>query len=129
MKASLAVLCCLLTSCVASLKRGTRPNTGTYSIHRTQAVPAQATSVVTGIVFDVATKQPMPGAIIAFANKIILTDSQGRFRYEGRVGTYAVLGGAIGYYRVDIAKLKLAAGEQVELTFWIAQDQRPIYCD
>jgi hypothetical protein len=127
MKVLLAVLCCFLTSCVASLGRGTRPNTGTYSIQRTRIGPAQASSVVTGIVFDVATKQPLPGAIISFDKQLILTDTQGRFRQEERVGTYAVRGGAIGYYRVDIAKLKLKAGEQIALTFWIAQDQRPLY--
>jgi hypothetical protein len=128
MRGLFAVLCCSLTSCVAGSGRETRPSTGTYSIQRTQAVPAQATSVVSGIVFDVATKQPLPGAIVAFANQTLLTDTHGRFRYEGSAGTYAVLSGAIGYDRVAIAKLKLAAGEQVELTFWIAQDQRPIYC-
>lgn len=127
MKVLLVVLCCSLTSCVAGLGRGTRPSTGTYSLHRTRAVPAQATSVVTGTVLDLLTKQPMPSMIVSFNQKSVLTDTHGRFRYEGAGGTYAIYSGSIGYYRVDIAKLKLRAGEQVELTFWLAQDQRPLY--
>ena len=127
MKVLLALLCCSLTSCVASVGRGTRPNTGTYAIERTQAVSAHAPCVVSGTVLYAATKQPVEAAIIALDKQLILTDTHGRFRQETNAGTHAVRGGAIGYYRIDIAKLKLKAGEQLDLTFWIAQDQRPLY--
>ncbi|QKG55038.1 hypothetical protein [Hymenobacter sp. BRD67] len=125
MKIPLAALSWSLASGIANCWNGTLPDPGTYTIRRLPAVPAQAGCIVVGSVFDLVTKHPLKVAVVAFNKTIVTTDTLGHFRYECAAGTYAVHGGFIGFYRVDIPKLKLRAGEQVELTFWVVQDQRP----
>ncbi|WP_369073978.1 carboxypeptidase-like regulatory domain-containing protein [Hymenobacter sediminis] len=65
--------------------------------------------------------------MVAVNGVMLTTDTAGRFRAELLPGKYRIRAGFIGYYRVDVKKLKLRKGEQVALTVLVVEDDRPLY--
>lgn len=120
-----ASYCFFMSCCCASLPSRAQSAHGSYTIRR-EAAPTQS-SLLTGRILTAASKQPLKVAIVAVNGVLLTTDTTGHFRVELLPGKYRIRAGFIGYYRVDIKKLKLQRGEQAELTVWVVEDDRPLY--
>ncbi|RPD44172.1 hypothetical protein DNI29_22140 [Hymenobacter sediminis] len=120
-----ASCCFFLSCCCASLPSYAQSAHGTYTIRR--EVASTQSSILTGCILTAASKQPLKVAMVAVNGVMLTTDTAGRFRAELLPGKYRIRAGFIGYYRVDVKKLKLRKGEQVALTVLVVEDDRPLY--
>jgi uncharacterized membrane protein len=123
MRASVIVLFCLLVNSTICLAQTKQTSKGNYTILRT-STSAQDGGIITGTIKELKTNRPLKVGVISINKDLITTDTLGHFRYEIPPGKYSIRAGFIGYYRIDIAKLKVQKQETVDITFYVKEDDR-----
>ncbi|GAB4024991.1 peptidase associated/transthyretin-like domain-containing protein [Spirosoma koreense] len=120
MKAILYVL--LLINCSLCLAQTRR---GTHTIQR-ESNAAINEPILSGSVVELATNKPLRMAIVKIDTTLIYTDTLGHFRYALPVGKYRIRAGFIGYYLIDLGKIRLHKGELVHIVFRVKEDLTPL---
>jgi hypothetical protein len=125
MKASVLVFLYLLFNCTICRAQAIHTKEGDYIILRSPT-PSKARTIITGTIKELRTGHPLKASVFLINNVRIETDTLGRFQCEVLPGKYSIRTGFIGYYRIDIAKLKVHKQETIDITFFVKDDDRPI---
>ena len=126
MKSSVIALLCFLLNYTICIAQAIHTRRGDYTILRSPA-PSQAKSMITGTIKELRTGHPLKVGIFSINNVAIKTDTLGHFQCEVPAGNYSIRAGFIGYYRIDIAKLKVKKHEIITITFYVKDEDRPTY--
>ena len=118
------ILIILLVSCAAfkSQKVNKKVIEGSYKIVQREANPNNPNSVITGIVYDKETNNPIKGAIVQIEDlkKGEFTDEKGRYSLEiEKKGLHKVQAVNVGHTKISTDSIKLESKTKVQIDFYL----------